>query len=86
MDSVNNYFCHIPASYNLIIISTIKYIILLYFTSFFFCTKIEECQKLERIELKIEEVMKDQSDQKVEKWLREVEKTKKKCKEERGEI
>ena len=48
--------------------------------------KIEECQKLERIELRIEEVMKDQSDQKVEKWLREVEKTRKKCRKERGEI
>ena len=36
--------------------------------------KIDECQKLERTELRIEEVMKDQSDQKVEKWLREVEK------------
>ena len=30
--------------------------------------------------------MKDQSDQKVEKWLREVEKTRKKCRKERGEI
>ena len=29
--------------------------------------KIEKCQKLERMELTIEEVMKDQSDQKVEK-------------------
>ena len=35
--------------------------------------KIEECQKLQRIK----EVMKDQSDQKVEKWLREVEKQRK---------
>ena len=48
--------------------------------------KIDECQKLEGIELRIEEVMKDQSDQKVEKWLREVENTKKKCRKERGEI
>ena len=48
--------------------------------------KIEECQKLERIKLRIEEVMKDQSDQKVEKWLREVEKTRKSCKKEKGEI
>ena len=48
--------------------------------------KIEEFQKWERIELRIEEVMKDQSDQKVEKWLREVEKTRKKGRKERGEI
>ena len=48
--------------------------------------KIEECQKLDRIELRIEEVMKDQSDKKVEKWLREAEKTRKKCRKERGEI
>ena len=41
--------------------------------------KIEECQKFERTEVRIEEVMKDQSDQKVEKWLREVERTGKKC-------
>ena len=32
--------------------------------------KIEEYQKLERIKFSIKEVMKDQSDQKVEKWLR----------------
>ena len=36
--------------------------------------KIEECQKLERIELRIEEVMKDQSDQKVEKTRKSAEK------------
>ena len=34
--------------------------------------KIEECQKLDRIELSIEDIMKDQSVQKVEKWLRKV--------------
>ena len=34
--------------------------------------KIEECQKLQRIKLRIEDIMKDQSDQKVEMWLRKV--------------
>ena len=47
--------------------------------------KIEECQKLEKIQIRIEEVMKNQSDQKVEKWLREVEKQGKSAKK-RGEI
>ena len=48
--------------------------------------KIEKCQKLERIELNIEDIMKDQSDLKVEKWPRKVEKTRTKCRKERGEI
>ena len=40
--------------------------------------KIKECQRLERIELSIEDIMKDQRDQEVEKWLRKVEKNKEK--------
>ena len=36
--------------------------------------KIKECQQLERIELSTEDIMKDQRDQMMEKWLRKIEK------------
>ena len=49
----------------------------------YYKTKIEECQKLEWIEISIEDTMTDQSDQKCKKWLREAEKTTKMCKKKR---
>jgi len=46
--------------------------------------KIEEWQKLERIELSLEDIMKDQNDQKIEKGLNNVETTRRR--KERREI
>ena len=47
--------------------------------------EIEECQNFERIEVNIEDIMKDQSDQEVKKLLRK-EKNKEKVQKKRGEI
>ena len=38
--------------------------------------KYSECQKLDEVELSIEGIMRDQSDRKVEKWLRKIKKNK----------
>ena len=48
--------------------------------------KIEGCQKLENIELNIEDMITDKSDQKMEKCLTKVERTRKTCRKEREEI